>query len=276
VSIVDFILNLAALLLWIGWRASQFDPLNKRTPATLMGTLRPAAPKNFQRWHFLILIAALIFLRAIFYWQVGSALKPIWVAHLNLMVTDLSFFSNWFGIILLFSFLSFARALGIFYLWLLLLSILSGPQPIHRLVRMQLGRADNWPVKIKIFLPFIFLGLIWFAASRAFARLQLIPASISFIHQLEQSVIIALASYLVWKFLIAALLILHLLNSYIYFGKNPFWNYINAAAQNLLSPLKKIPLQIGRVDFAPVLVIAIIFFLAEFLEQMLVRLYARI
>jgi hypothetical protein len=42
VAYVDFILNLAALLLWINWRALPFDPLNKRRPATLIGTLRPA------------------------------------------------------------------------------------------------------------------------------------------------------------------------------------------------------------------------------------------
>ena len=44
---VDFILNLAGLLLWINWRAAMFDPLGKRTPATLIGTLRRAAPANF-------------------------------------------------------------------------------------------------------------------------------------------------------------------------------------------------------------------------------------
>lgn len=39
-DIVDLILNLAGLLLWLNWRSLRFDPLVKRTPATLMGTLR--------------------------------------------------------------------------------------------------------------------------------------------------------------------------------------------------------------------------------------------
>ena len=43
---VDFILNLAGLLLWLNWRSNRFDPLVRRSPATLMGTLRPAAPKK--------------------------------------------------------------------------------------------------------------------------------------------------------------------------------------------------------------------------------------
>ena len=54
---VDFILNLAGLLLWLNWRSIRFDPLVKRTPATLMGTLRPAAPKKLRRWHLLVLLA---------------------------------------------------------------------------------------------------------------------------------------------------------------------------------------------------------------------------
>ena len=57
---VDFILNLAGLLLWLNWRSVRFDPLAKRTPATLMGTLRPAAPKKIRRWHLLAVIAGLL------------------------------------------------------------------------------------------------------------------------------------------------------------------------------------------------------------------------
>ena len=58
-----------------------------------------------------------------------------------------------------------------------------------------------------------------------------------------------------------------LLNTYIYFGKHPFWNYVNATAQTLLAPLRKIPLRAGRVDFAPVVGIVIIFFAAELAER---------
>ena len=35
-----------------------------------------------------------------------------------------------------------------------------------------------------------------------------------------------------------AILGLHLLNSYIYFGQHPFWKYVNATAQTILRPLK--------------------------------------
>ena len=64
-GIIDFILNLAGLLLWLNWRSIRFDPLAKRRPATLMGTLRPASPQKNQRWHLLVFIAGLLLLRAL-------------------------------------------------------------------------------------------------------------------------------------------------------------------------------------------------------------------
>jgi uncharacterized protein YggT (Ycf19 family) len=279
VGIVNFILNLAGLLLWIKWRSLPFDPFNQRTPATLVGTLRRAAPSHFRRWHLLAGIGLLLVLRALFYWQIGSASTPAWVGKLDLEATVLPFVSNSFGRMLLFSTFSFGLALGIFYLWLLLLSILAGPaakeQPIHRLVRMQLGGIDGWPPWAKIISPPAVMALVWGLASWPFAWLHPKPA-MSAAHHIEEALVIGLGSYLAWKFIAVALLVLHLLNTYIYFGRHPFWNYVNATAQTLLAPLRKIPLRAGKVDFAPVVGIAIIFFAAELAGLGLAKLYARL
>lgn len=277
-GIIDFILNLAGLLLWVNWRSLPFDPFTKRTPATLVGTLRRAAPSRFRRWHLLAAIGALLLLRAVFYWQVGSAAH--WTGRLNLGVTTLFFRSDWFDYILLFSVLSFGLALGVFYLWLLLLSLLAGrsaaEQPVHRLVRMQLGRMDGWPRWAKIVLPFGVTSLVWFGLSWWLARLQIIPPPVSMAHRVEEAVVVGLGAYLTWKFVAGALLALHLLNTYIYFGKHPFWNYVQATAQTLLVPLQKIPLRAGKVDFAPVMAIALVFLLAEMAGRALVWLYGRL
>jgi len=169
---------------------------------------------------------------------------------------------------------------GIFYLWLLLLSILAEKtateQPVQRLVRMQLGGVDGWPRWAKIISPLAFTALVWWLAGWLFAWLEIVPKPVSAAHRLEESLVIGLNSYLVWKYIAAALLVLHLLNTYIYFGKQPFWNYVNATAQNLLAPLRKIPLRAGKVDFAPVVGIAIIFFAAELAARGLAWLYARL
>src|ERR1017187_4884790 len=141
---IDFILNLAGLLLWLNWRANRFDPLVKRMPATLMGTLRPAAPKRLRRWHLLVLLAALLVARALLYRWVGAAFPQVWVGHLDLGVTVPPFRSDQLVRMLVFSFLSFGLTLGIFYMCLLPLSLLAGPMPVHGLVRIPLGRVDDW------------------------------------------------------------------------------------------------------------------------------------
>jgi uncharacterized protein YggT (Ycf19 family) len=273
VAIVDFILNLAGLLLWINWRSTKFDPLNKRKPATLIGTLRRASPTRFRHWHLLAAIAVLLVLRALFYWQIGSAAG--WIGKLDLGVTTVFFRSNSFGEILLFSVFSFARLLEIFYLWLLLLSILAGPQTVHQLVKIQIGEIDNWPRWMKFILPLVATAFFWGLVSWPFAWLHPKPA-MSAAQRIEEALVIGLGSYLVWKFLIGALLALHLLNSYIYFGKNPFWNYVNATAQTLLSPLKKISLRVGKADFAPVVGIALIFLIAGLAARGLAFFYSRL
>jgi uncharacterized protein YggT (Ycf19 family) len=95
-------------------------------------------------------------------------------------------------------------------------------------------------------------------------------------HRLEESLVIGLGCYLAWKFAAAALLVLYLLNNYIYFGKHAFWTYVNALARTLLSPLGKIPLRAGRVNLAPLAGIVVLFLAGETLERSLIWLYSRL
>jgi uncharacterized protein YggT (Ycf19 family) len=266
-ALIDFILNLAGLLLWLNWRSVRYDPLGKRTPATLIGTLRRAEPKRMRRWHLLAMLGGLLLLRAVFYWQIGSAAH--WTGTLNLNVITLSFRSDYFARMLWFSIFSFGLTLAVFYLWLLLLSILAGPdpRPFHRLVRVPLGGIDHWSRKVKLLLPLMVTAASWWLASWLLAGLQIIPRPVSAAHRIEAALIVGLNSYLAWKYVIGALLTLHLLNSYIYFGKHPLWSYVNATAQTLLSPLRRFPLRLGKMDFAPLMGIIIVFLFANFAEN---------
>jgi hypothetical protein len=275
-GLVDFILNLAGLLLWLNWRSIRFDPLGKRTPATLIGTLRRAEPRRLRRWHLLAALGGLLLLRALLYWQIGSASKPVWAGILNLDIVALSFLSSSLGRMLLFSVFSFGLTLGIFYLWLLLLSILAGPEPIHRLVRMPLGGIDGWPRWMKLLLPLAVTALLWWLASWMLTWLGIVPHPVSAAHRIEASLVIGLGSYLSWKYVAGALLALHLLNSYIYFGKHPFLGYVNVVARTLLWPLHAVPLRAGKADFAPVVGIALVFLFAELAEYGLAALYLRL
>jgi uncharacterized protein YggT (Ycf19 family) len=271
---VDFILNVAGLLVWLNWRAGQGDPVGRRTPATLVGTLRRAEPLRMQRWHLPLVLGAFLFLRGFLYWQIGPALH--WTATLNLGVVSPSFRSDWFGRILLFSILSFALTLGVFYSWLLLLSLLKGPKPIQDFVRLQLGRIDGWSPGLKLALPPVIAAITWWVVSLVLAWLRIDTEPTSTLCRIEESLIMAVQSYLTWKFPLAALLTLYLLNSYIYFGRHPLWNYVNVTSQTLLRPLKKIPLRVGKADFTPVVGIALVFLIAELAERGLSSLYVRL
>ena len=265
-GIVDFILNLAGLLLWLNWRSNRFDPLVRRQPATLMGTLRPAAPQRLRRWHLLIFIALLLLLRAVIYWWIGGMLPQVWVGQMNLGVTTLSFRSDWLLRMLVFSFFSFGLTFGIFYAWLLLLSLLAGPLPMHGLVTIPLGRLDAWPRWAKVVLPFFATAILWWLASWLLIRLQILtpmpPAG-----RFQQALILGVSSYVLWKFPLGGILLLYLLNSYVYFGKHPFWKYVSATAQTILRPLQRIPLRVSKVDFAPLVGLALIFLVAHFAQN---------
>ena len=271
-GIVDLILNVAGLLLWLNWRSIRFDPLTRRTPATLMGTLRPASPSTLRRWHFLVFITGLLLLRALIYRWLGSATGSM-TSYLDFGATSQGFRHDNFLQALAFSFFSFARALAILYIWLLFFSILSGPEPIHRLVKIPLGRVDDWPRGVKMILPFLVTAISWWLASWLFEKLPPQMAS-TLAQKFQSSVVIGLSSYLVWKFPACVVLLLYLLNSYVYFGKHPLWNYVNGIAQKMLRPLQIIPLRVARVDFAPVVALAILFFVCEMVERGLVWIYA--
>jgi uncharacterized protein YggT (Ycf19 family) len=271
---VDLILNIAGLLLWMNWRAGKADLLGKRTPATLIGTLRSAAPQPMRRWDVPVVLTALIFLRAVLYWLIGPALR--WSGILDLGLISLSLRSDRFGRILLFSVLSFVLVLGIFYSWLLVLSLLRGPKPVHDFVRMQLGRIDGWAAGVKWILPFFVTAIFWWLVSWALAWLQIIPQP-SQAWRIEESLLIATQGYLIWKFPVALLLVLYLLSSYVYFGRHPLWNYVDATAQTLLRPLKGVPfLRIGKVDFTPVVGIALVFLIAQLAGWGIGMLYKRL
>jgi uncharacterized protein YggT (Ycf19 family) len=128
---------------------------------------------------------------------------------------------------------------------------------------------------LKLVLPAVVAAVSWWLVSWLLVWLR-IDTQPSALWRIGESLIIALQSYLTWKFPVAALLTLYLLNSYIYFGRHPIWNYINVTGQTLLRPLKKIPLHVGKADFTPVVGIALVFLISELAERGLSSLYGRL
>jgi len=97
-GLIDSILNLAGVLLWLGWRSNRLDPLVKATPATLIGTLRRAEPQRLKGWQLLVALMALLVLRGLLYQQIGPEAE--WTPKLNLFVVLLAGFSlSWHRIV---------------------------------------------------------------------------------------------------------------------------------------------------------------------------------
>ncbi|TAL01749.1 MAG: hypothetical protein EPO07_07980, partial [Verrucomicrobia bacterium] len=248
-GLIDFILNLAGLLLWVNWRTEPFNPQSHMSTRNLMGTLRRADAPRMRRWHYLAGLAALLFFRAVIYRQIGPAIH--WTGTADLGAISISFRSDVFGRILLFSVISFGVALMVFYLCLIFLSLMrpsSGEiQPGARFTRQQLGFVESWPRGVRLVLPLIVAATLWWLASWVLTSWEIVPRPVSAAHRFEQSLLVGLGSYLAWKYLIIGALGLHMLNSYVYFGRHPFWNHVNEIARRLLAPLEVLPLRLGKV-----------------------------
>ena len=275
---IDLLLNLAALLLWLNWRSMGLDPLALSPPTTLVGTLRRAEPRRTQRWPLLVAILGLLFLRAVLYWQLGPAAD--WTPSLRLGVITVSFRHDYFERALAFSGLSFVFTLIIFYACLLFLSVVnrSAPEtePLQKLVRLHLGWFERVPWIARLLVPLLLSALIWLAVEPLLTNWRIIPRPFSLLHRLEQATAIGLGIYLSWKYLIVALLIVYLINSYVFFGRHVLWDFITLTGQNLMKPVRFLPLRLGKVDFAPVVAIPVVIVLWQMAGRGLTRFYERL
>ena len=129
-------------------------------------------------------------------------------------------------------------------------------------VRLQLAWLERLPAALKLILPPVFTCLAWLALAPLFARLGLIPPLQNGSHALQQGVVIGLGTWLTWKWLLIGILALHLVNSHVYFGQSPFWNFIAVTGGNLLAPLRRLPLRVARIDLAPIVAIIMVSLLA--------------
>jgi uncharacterized protein YggT (Ycf19 family) len=256
--VIDFILNLAGLLLWLSWRAVSLDPLAKRTPATLTGTLRRAEPRRLKRWHFLAALGALVVVRAWFYGQLGPAVN--WTPRLGLGVVTLPFPLAHRGHVfflsaLLFSALSFLRVLVLFHAWLLFLAIVnrceSQPDPVQKLIRLQLGWLGRWPWFVQAMLPLVAVAMLWLALHPLLLAAGVVTRAQSEMQLVAQGFLVGFGAFFSLKYLIPPLLLVHLVASYVYFGASPAWDFVGTTGRNLLASLRRLPLRLGKVDLAP-------------------------
>lgn len=276
-ALIDLILNLAGLLLWLGWRSIHFDPLNKSTPATLVGTLRRAEPRRAGGWQFLVGLALLLLLRAWLYCQIGP--EADWTPKLDLCFVVLAFRSTRFLPTLLFSVLSFGRIFIICYFWLLALVVINRrnaePDPIHRMLRQHLGPVARWPRLLQAILPLLVVVGLWAALHPLLVQLGITDRTRVNAHLIEQGLLVGTALYLSLQYVLPLFLFAHLVASYVYLGANPLWDFVAATARNILAPLRRVPLRLARFDFAPVVGVVLIFLVLHWLPNLILAAMAQ-
>jgi uncharacterized protein YggT (Ycf19 family) len=205
-------------------------------------------------------LIAIILLRALLYWVVGAPVD--WTPKLNLEFVVLPFRSDSFRAALAYSCLSFMRALLVLYFWLIALALINRnskePDPIQKLVRLHLGPTARWPWPLQILLPVLIVLALWIGLHPVLLYLGVSTPAHSNAHLVGQGSLIGLALLLSLKYLLPALLLLHLVASYVYLGPSPFWEFVATTATNVAAPLRSLPLRLARVDFTPVLAAVLI------------------
>jgi uncharacterized protein YggT (Ycf19 family) len=268
-NLIHFILNVAGILLWLNWRSDSFDPFARSTPATLSGTLRRAQPPQIKRWHYLAALIALLFVRAIFYWQISPAVH--WTPQLDLLFVVLSFPAAFFLPSLLFSLLSFAETLLVFYFWLLALAAInrreSGRNPIRKIISLQVERFVGWPWVAQLVVPLLAGAALWIIFHPALVYTDVLSRTHSFLRLAGQSLLVGSAVVFTLKYVLPALLVVHLIASYVYLGRTPLSDFISETARNILVPLNRVPLRVGRIDFAPLVGIVLLLLLLHVLPN---------
>ena len=238
-------------------------------PIALLGTLKRAEPAKWRRWYFLAALAALVFLRAVIYGQIGPAVD--WAPKIDLGVVMLGFpiYEHTFSVLMLYSASSMLFTLVVVYFWLLTLAWINHhtttSNPFERMLRLQVGRVADWPRPVQLFLPLVFVAMLWTACHPLLVHAGITHRAQSFAHLAAQGLLVGLGIYLSLKFFLPVILFLHLIADYVYLGDNPFWEFLGTTARNLLAPLQRVPLRVGKVDLAPVAGILLILLLLHFL-----------
>jgi uncharacterized protein YggT (Ycf19 family) len=165
-------------------------------------------------------------------------------------------------------------------MWLLLLSVANAweaePDPLQRLVRAHLGWLERLPAVVKLMLPLTITTLCWLALRPLMIQIAIIPAKTTWLQSFQEGMVMGLGVCLGWKYLLAVVMLLYLLNSYVYLGRHFFWIFVQTTGRNLLAPIRWLPLRAGRVDIAPLVAVALVFLVAAVADPLLTRLYQRL
>lgn len=258
------ILNLIGLLFWVLWRAGT---LPRPKPANAIAGPTPQRGKIFKHsWVYLLGLIILLTLRAVFYNQFGPGLN--WIPSLELIHEAPHFRSDIFSRAIAYSILSFSRWLSAFYLCLaLLITIIPKEYSAgiwRSFLHCQFGRLSGLP-KISLWIGALLLASLLHIIEIEW--MALIGVRVENSQNYSHLPLLIMLDFRAATYLTMGIVTLYILNSFVYFGEKKFWKNIDDYGNQLLTPVRSIPLVVGKADLAPFLVMAIAYGLSYILRH---------
>jgi hypothetical protein len=249
--IIDLLLNLAALLMWVSWRGIRGGEA-AGSAGTILGNLRPAGVRQGNRRHYLWMLGGLLLVRALVYRQVGPSLPwhPVW----SLGPATVAFRSDYSLRMFGFSALDFLTMLLFWYTGIAGILAVNRPpgdrDGLTRALRAQSGFLGGLPGGVLLVMVCVMAGLLWAGVGWLAAGQGMVPPLRSGQHLLQQSVLVVVGQLCVLRWWFAAILLLHLLNLYVYVGNHVFWDFIQNTGSHLCRPFSFF--RIGQADLSPI------------------------
>lgn len=274
-QLIDWILNLACILLWIDWRSGRLNR-HPHPIYSLASTVRATERRMGSGLGSIAVMFLILLIRPLFYHTLGSRVE--WTPDLDLIAISIPWRSDLMDRMYIYSTLSFLLAIGFFYAAMLLLGAVNRHLPdddvMQRFVRLQLGWLEKLPWWMKLVLPSVVAGLAWVCGAPMLYGIGLLPTAPPSQGSWDSALAFALAPFLAWKWVLIVFFGLHWLNIYVYLGTHPVWPYISLTSRKLLRPLSF--LTFPKLDLAPAMGMVVVFVLAEFvIKAALVSLFRK-
>lgn len=250
----DWLLNMAALLLWLSATRFGASPVQRR-PLTLAGNLKPASRAESRTWPVVAALLGLLVVRAVVYWNLGRSLN--WVATWSPGSVTVAFRSDFLGRMFLYSFWSFAWTLFHWYAALVFLAGIHGEpregEPVARMIRDHLRAAGQMPRALLLLWPGVGLMLLWPLLHALFSLAGVLPPIPLGRRLLSQSLAVGLGGWMTLRWPLTVVLVFGMFLNIVYVGSHPLWTYLESLLSRMLRPLRWLPLRIARIDFLPMI-----------------------